>query len=157
FFDWFHQEDTSDVEANAMTVATVDADGYPRSRVVLLKQFSEKGFVFYTNYLSAKGRAIENNPKVCLSFFWPGRERQVIIKGIASRTSESVSDQYFESRPFGSQLGAIVSDQSQVVSSRFELESRLAALESEFSGKPVKRPAHWGGYLVQHLEAEFWQ
>ncbi|MCV9928913.1 pyridoxamine 5'-phosphate oxidase [Flavobacterium sp. LS1R49] len=159
FNRWFHEvEDFGRVdEVNAMTVSTIGLDGFPKSRVVLLKKFSEEGFIFYTNYNSEKGKAIEHNPHVCLSFFWPNSERQVIIKGIASKTSESVSDGYFDSRPDGSKLGAIVSNQSEVIPSRTFLEENLKALEKELEGKPIHRPKHWGGFLVTPIEVEFWQ
>ncbi|MEA9414552.1 pyridoxamine 5'-phosphate oxidase [Flavobacterium sp. PL02] len=159
FNRWFHEvEDFGGVdEVNAMTVSTIGLDGFPKSRVVLLKKFSEEGFIFYTNYNSEKGKAIQNNPHVCLSFFWPSSERQVIIKGIAAKTSESVSDGYFDSRPDGSKLGAIVSHQSEVIPSRTFLEENLKELEKEFEGKPIPRPKHWGGFLVTPVEVEFWQ
>ncbi|MBF7092362.1 pyridoxamine 5'-phosphate oxidase [Flavobacterium sp. ALJ2] len=159
FNRWFHEvEDFGGVdEVNAMTVSTIGLDGFPKSRVVLLKKFSEEGFIFYTNYNSEKGKAIQNNPHVCLSFFWPNSERQVIIKGIATKTSESVSDSYFESRPDGSKLGAIVSNQSAVIPSRTFLEENLKELEKEFEGKAILRPKHWGGFLVAPVEVEFWQ
>jgi pyridoxamine 5'-phosphate oxidase len=159
FNRWFHEvEDFGGVdEVNAMTFSTIGLDGFPKSRVVLLKKFSEEGFIFYTNYNSEKGKAIENNPHVCLSFFWPGMERQVIIKGIATKTSDSVSDGYFDSRPDGSKLGAIVSHQSEVIPSRSFLEENLKELEKEFEGKQIPRPKHWGGFLITPVEVEFWQ
>lgn len=124
FNKWFHEvEDLGGTEeVNAMTVATFGLDGYPKARVVLLKQFNYEGFIFYTNYNSEKGKAIAVNPNICLSFFWHSMERQVIIKGIAEKTSENISDGYFESRPDGSKLGAIVSNQSEVIPSRKVLE-----------------------------------
>jgi pyridoxamine 5'-phosphate oxidase len=140
-----------------MTVATIGLDGFPRSRVVLLKKFTEEGFIFYTNYNSEKGKAIAQNPKICLSFFWHTMERQVIIKGIASKTSENISDSYFESRPDGSKLGAIVSNQSEVVPSRAFLEENLKQLENDYEGIVIPRPEHWGGFLVTPIEVEFWQ
>lgn len=158
FFDWFHEVDSTDMEANAMTVASISPDGFPRSRVVLMKQFSEEGFIFFTNYQSEKGRSVAMNPKVCLSFFWPGPERQVIIKGIAAKTTEEVSDQYFNSRPLGSRLGAIISDQSSVIGTREELENKLKTAERGVAAdQAIKRPAHWGGYIVKPIEMEFWQ
>lgn len=144
-------------EVNTMTVTTVGPDGYPKSRVVLLKEFDNEGFTFYTNYLSDKGKAIEQNPKVCLSFFWPGAERQVIIKGNAQKTSNEESERYFRSRPRGSQLGAWASEQSSVISSRDYLEKRLAHLEQEYEGKDVPKPPYWGGYKVYPEQFEFWQ
>ena len=159
FQQWFYEVDTANNtdEANAMTIATIGLDGYPKSRVVLLKKYTYEGFIFYTNYKSEKGLAIENNPNVCLSFFWHKAERQVIIKGKAEKILENLSDGYFESRPRGSQLGAIVSNQSEVIPNREGLEKRLKELEREFQGKEIPRPKHWGGYLVRPVEIEFWQ
>lgn len=144
-------------EANAMTVATIGKDGYPKGRVVLLKRFTYEGFVFYTNYNSEKGKAIEANPNVCLSFYWPNLERQVIIKGKAEKLPENLSDGYFESRPDGSKLGAIASNQSEVISGREELENKLIELEAKYHGKEIPRPHFWGGYLVRPVSIEFWQ
>nr|WP_315167399.1 pyridoxamine 5'-phosphate oxidase [uncultured Flavobacterium sp.] len=159
FNRWFHEVEDfgGNEEVNAMTVATIGLDGFPKSRVVLLKKFNEEGFIFYTNYNSEKGRAIENNPNICLSFFWSSMERQVIIKGIAQKTSENISDGYFDSRPTGSKLGAIVSNQSEVVPSRDFLEENLKQLENDYEGIVIPRPKHWGGYLVVPIEVEFWQ
>ena len=159
FNRWFHEvEDFGGVdEVNAMTVATIGLDGFPKSRVVLLKKFNEEGFIFYTNYDSEKGKAILNNPNICLSFFWHSMERQVIIKGIAEKTPENISDNYFASRPDGSKLGAMVSAQSEVIPNRDYLEENLKKLEQEFEGKEIPRPAFWGGFLVRPLEVEFWQ
>lgn len=144
-------------EVNTMTLSTIGLDGFPKSRVVLLKEFDEEGFVFYTNYLSEKGRSISENPKVCLSFFWPHSERQVIIKGIARKVSEEDSLKYFKVRPRGSQIGAWASEQSTVVSSRSYLEKRTEALEREYQGREVPKPPQWGGYKVFPQEFEFWQ
>jgi pyridoxamine 5'-phosphate oxidase len=159
FRNWFIEVDThfSIDETNAMTISTIGIDGFPRSRVVLLKKYNHEGFIFYTNYNSEKGRAIEANSNVCLSFFWHSAERQIIIKGKAEKISENLSDGYFESRPRGSQLGAIASNQSDVVSDRNELESKLTALEAEYEGKDIERPKHWGGFIVKPVELEFWQ
>lgn len=159
FNRWFHEvEDFGGIEeVNAMTIATIGLDGFPKSRVVLLKKFNEEGFVFYTNYNSEKGKAIINNPNVCLSFFWTSLERQVIIKGIAQKTSESISDTYFDSRPDGSKLGALVSNQSEVIPSRAYLEANLKQLEINYDGKEIPRPENWGGFIVTPLEIEFWQ
>lgn len=159
FNRWFHEvEDFGGVdEVNAMTVSTIGLDGYPKSRVVLLKKFNEEGFVFYTNYNSEKGKAILNNPNICLSFFWHSMERQVIIKGVAEKTSSIISDNYFSSRPKGSQLGALVSAQSEIIPNREYLEENLKQLEKEYEGKEVPRPDFWGGFLVQPVEVEFWQ
>lgn len=159
FKKWFHEvEDFGGVdEVNAMTVSTIGLDGFPKARVVLLKQYTYEGFIFYTNYESEKGRAIESNPHVCLSFFWHSLERQVIIKGVAEKTPENISDGYFDSRPDGSKLGAVVSDQSRVIASRSMLEDKLRQLEADYSGKEIPRPAYWGGFLVRPAEVEFWQ
>ena len=159
FNRWFHEVEDfgGDSEVNAMTVATIGLDGFPKSRVVLLKKFTEEGFIFYTNYNSEKGRSIADNPNVCLSFFWHSMERQVIIKGIAHKTTASTSDNYFASRPEGSKLGAIVSNQSEVVPSREYLEESLKQLEKDYESMVIPRPQHWGGFLVTPLEVEFWQ
>jgi pyridoxamine 5'-phosphate oxidase len=159
FENWFQEVETKGGvdEVNAMTVATIGLDGYPKSRVVLLKQFSTEGLVFYTNYDSEKGRAIAKNPKLCISFFWHNLERQVIIKGTAQKVPTATSDQYFYSRPIGSQLGAIASNQSEVIPSRNYLENRLKDLEIEFKAKTINRPQNWGGYIVKPVQFEFWQ
>ncbi|SFR91724.1 Pyridoxamine 5'-phosphate oxidase [Maribacter stanieri] len=159
FQTWFYEVEKSDGvdEPNAMTVSTVGLDGFPKSRVVLLKKYTHEGFIFYTNYNSEKGRALSENPKICLSFFWPSLERQIIIKGTAEKLAKNLSDGYFESRPDGSKLGALVSEQSTVIESRGVLEDKLSQLEKEYSGKEIKRPEHWGGYLVRPVSMEFWQ
>lgn len=159
FHQWFHEvEDFGGIEeVNAMTVSTLGLDGFPKSRVVLLKKYSEEGFIFYTNYNSEKGKAITNNPNVCLSFFWHSLERQVIIKGIAEKTPTNISDGYFESRPDGSKFGAIVSNQSEVIPSRAFLEDKLKQLELDCQGKEILRPEFWGGFLIKPVEVEFWQ
>jgi len=159
FRDWFIEVDAhfSIDEANAMTISTIGLDGYPKSRVVLLKKYTYEGFIFYTNYDSEKGRAILQNPNVCLSFFWHSAERQIIIKGKAEKISENLSDGYFESRPRGSQLGAIASNQSEVVADRKTLENRLKNLETKFEGKAIERPKNWGGFIIKPVELEFWQ
>jgi pyridoxamine 5'-phosphate oxidase len=159
FDKWFNEIKELDKidEVNAMTLSTIGLDGFPRARVVLLKKYNEEGFIFYTNYNSEKGKAILNNPNICLSFFWHSMERQVIIKGIAEKTSESISDNYFNSRPDGSKLGAIVSAQSEVIPSREYLDDKLKKLETNNSNKPIIRPEFWGGFLVRPIEVEFWQ
>jgi len=159
FQKWFYEVDNSNTvdEANAMTVSTIGLDGYPKNRVVLLKRYTYEGFIFYTNYNSEKGSAINKNSNVCLSFFWHAAERQIIIKGKAEKIAENLSDGYFESRPRGSQLGAIVSNQSDVIENRTILENQLEALEKKFEGKEIPRPKHWGGYIVKPIEIEFWQ
>ncbi|WP_299336152.1 pyridoxamine 5'-phosphate oxidase [uncultured Psychroserpens sp.] len=159
FQKWFHEVDKNfDIdETNAMTISTIGLDGYPKSRVVLLKKFTYEGFIFYTNYTSEKGKAILKNPNVCISFFWPAAERQIIIKGKAEKIAENLSDGYFESRPRGSQLGAVVSNQSDVIENRDVLEQNLKQLESKFEGKEIPRPDFWGGFIVKPVELEFWQ
>ena len=145
FKKWFKEiEESSSVdEVNAMTVSTIGTDGFPKSRVVLLKSYDEKGFIFYTNYESEKGIALAHNPNICISFFWPNLERQVIIKGIAERVSEEMSTEYFHSRPKGSQLGAWTSPQSE--------------LEEKYAKGEIPKPDHWGGYIIKPVEFEFWQ
>jgi len=159
FHRWFHEVEDfgGNEEVNAMTVSTFGLDGFPKARVVLLKKYNEEGFIFYTNYNSEKGKAIEQNPNICLSFFWHSAERQVIIKGIAEKTADIISDNYFDSRPDGSKLGAIVSNQSEVIPSREFLETNLKELETIFDNKSIPRPKHWGGFLVRPVEVEFWQ
>ena len=159
FRTWFFEiKDNGGVdEVNAMTISTIGTDGFPKGRVVLLKKYDENGFYFYTNYNSEKGKSILNNNKVSLSFFWPNMERQIIIKGIAEKTTEADSTNYFHSRPKGSQLGATVSHQSTVVESREVLESYLAELERKYENKEVPRPEDWGGFLVKPISIEFWQ
>lgn len=159
FQKWFFEVDNSDTvdEANAMTISTIGLDGFPKSRVVLLKKYTWEGFIFYTNYNSEKGKAINENPNVCLSFFWHAAERQIIIKGKAERIADNLSDGYFESRPRGSQLGAIVSNQSEVIQDRTVLENELKQLENDFDGKDIPRPKYWGGFIVKPIEVEFWQ
>ena len=144
-------------EINAMSVATIGLDGFPKARVVLLKQLTSEGFVFYTNYNSEKGKALLANPQAGISFFWPNLERQVIIKGFAAKIDAQTSTSYFNSRPVGSQLGAIVSPQSEVISNRAFLESKLHDLENEFKNKTIPRPENWGGFLIKPISVEFWQ
>ena len=159
FRNWFYELEAhgSSDEPNAMTVSTKGLDGFPKSRVVLLKRFTAEGFVFYTNYNSEKGKAIAADPRLCLSFYWPQLERQIIVKGTAEKLAENLSDGYFESRPEGSKLGAIVSPQSEVVPSRESLEEGLRALEEKYKGKEIPRPDFWGGFLVRPQSMEFWQ
>ncbi|MFS4493956.1 pyridoxamine 5'-phosphate oxidase [Maribacter sp. 2308TA10-17] len=159
FQKWFYEVEASEGvdEPNAMTVSTVGLDGFPKSRVVLLKKYTHEGFIFYTNYKSEKGKAIEKNPNVCISFFWPNLERQIIIKGKAEKIAENLSDGYFESRPDGSKFGAIVSNQSNVIPSREILEEKLKNLEKEYENKEIERPDWWGGYIVKPVSIEFWQ
>lgn len=148
FRDWFFVADESELvdEANAMTIASIGLDGFPKSRIVLLKKYTWEGFIFYTNYNSEKGKAILNNNHVCLSFFWSGLEQQIIIKGTAEKLAENLSDGYFESRPDGSKLGAWASEQSNVVTSREELDQRLVSFEKQFENQEIPRPEHWGAF-----------
>lgn len=159
FQRWFYELEASGStdEPNAMTIATKGLDGFPKSRVVLLKRFTAEGFVFFTNYESEKGKAIEADSRICLSFYWPSLERQVIIQGEAEKLAKNLSDGYFESRPDGSKIGAIVSRQSEVIPSREYLEKNLTDLEEHLRGKEIPRPSYWGGFLVRPHSLEFWQ
>jgi pyridoxamine 5'-phosphate oxidase len=159
FQKWFFEVDKffPEDETNAMTISTIGLDAFPKNRVVLLKKYTYEGFIFYTNYNSEKGIAIKSNPNVCLSFFWHGAEQQIIIKGKAEKIAENLSDGYFESRPRGSQLGALVSNQSEVIKDRDEIDSKLQALEIEFEGKEIPIPDFWGGYIIKPISFEFWQ
>ncbi|NNC69369.1 MAG: pyridoxamine 5'-phosphate oxidase [Flavobacteriaceae bacterium] len=159
FRDWFLLADNAENvhEANAMNIATLGLDGFPKNRMVLLKKFTHEGFIFYTNYNSEKGKAITKNNKVCLSFFWHAMERQIIIKGNAEKLAENLSDGYFETRPDGSKLGAWASNQSEIVSSREELDVKLKEYEEQFRNSEIHRPDYWGGYLVKPVSIEFWQ
>ena len=159
FHRWFYEAEELNAaeEVNAMTVTTIGLDGFPKARVVLLKKFNEEGFIFYTNYNSQKGKALLENPKVCLSFFWPFLERQIIIKGVAEKTSANNSDGYFETRPRSSQLGAWISAQSSVIDEHQDLAAEELAFEKKYEGKEIPRPDHCGGFLVRPTEIEFWQ
>lgn len=159
FRDWYldAEENPLVVEANAMAISTLEADGCPRTRMVLLKAYNENGFIFYTNYDSRKGQAIESTHKACLHFFWPSLERQIIIKANLEKIAPNLSDGYFHSRPRGSQIGALVSPQSQEIPNREYLENKLHNLEKELDGKEIPRPENWGGYLAKPYEIEFWQ
>jgi pyridoxamine 5'-phosphate oxidase len=144
------------VDPNAMIVSTVGPDGRPSSRVVLLKDFDERGFVFFTNYQSRKGRELLAHPYAALCFYWPQLERQVRIEGAVRQVSEAEADAYFQSRVRGSQIGAWASQQSQPMNSREELEARVEALERQYAGKTVPRPPHWSGFRVVPERIEFW-
>jgi pyridoxamine 5'-phosphate oxidase len=159
FRNWFleAEENTAISEANAMAISTIESDGCPRTRMVLLKSYSWEGFTFYTNYESRKGKSIQENYHACLHFFWPTLERQIIIKAKVKKIAENLSDGYFHSRPKGSQLGAKVSPQSQVIPNREFLETQLKNLEIEFKNKEIPRPENWGGYIAKPFEIEFWQ
>lgn len=158
FEKWWTQAINSQVdEANAMTLATASADGMPSARIVLLKNFDKSGFVFFTNYESFKGMQLDENPKACLVFFWRELERQVRITGLVKKVPEKESDEYFLSRPQGSQVGAWTSPQSQVIEDRQWLDDRYVKLSEEFQHKALKRPPYWGGYVVTPVIIEFWQ
>jgi pyridoxamine 5'-phosphate oxidase len=144
------------VDPNAMIVSTVGPDGRPSSRVVLLKDFDERGFVFFTNYQSRKGRELLAHPSAALCFYWPQLERQVRIEGAVQQVSEAEADAYFQSRVRGSQIGAWASQQSQPLDSREALEARVEALERQYAGKTVPRPPHWSGFRVVPERIEFW-
>jgi pyridoxamine 5'-phosphate oxidase len=153
----YKREKNDATEVNAMTLATIGLDGFPKSRIVLLKEFNSDGFIFYTNYTSEKGIALLNNPNACLSFFWAGLERQVIIKGKAEKTSEEKATVYFNSRPRGSQLGALASNQSSELESREVLDTNLRELEEKYKDKEIPKPEFWGGFLIRPENFEFWQ
>lgn len=159
FKTWFEEVEKIDQnsENNAMTLSSIDANGFPHNRIVLLKKFNDKGFVYFTNYSSEKGKSIAENPKVSLSFFWPAVERQVIVRGNAEKLSDEASDEYFNTRPRGSQIGAWVSHQSQPIENREVLNNRQKELEEKFENKPIPRPEFWGGYLIEPTAIEFWQ
>ena len=155
FDAWFQLALSKNIpEPNAMVLGTVNSEGNPRSRVVLLKDYSMEGFVFYTNYLSDKGNEIDLNPNICLNFLWLEIEKQVRIEGIAVKVSEHDSADYFNSRPDGSKIGAIISQQSKPIANRDELELRLAKFD--LSSALIK-PKHWGGYNITPTLFEFWQ
>jgi pyridoxamine 5'-phosphate oxidase len=158
FRTWFDEVLTSNLhEPNAMILATATLDGRPSARVVLLKGFDERGFVFYTNYEGRKGEELETNPHCALLFYWGELERQVRVEGRVRRVPDRESDAYFAGRPRGSQLGAWASEQSRPVGDRGALEHRLRELEAEYEGRDVPRPPFWGGYRVEPETIEFWQ
>jgi pyridoxamine 5'-phosphate oxidase len=158
FEKWFKEaEQTVPILPNAMTLATATKDGIPSSRVVLLKGFDERGFVFYTNYQSQKGTELDDNPVAALSFYWSQPGRQVRITGTVTRTTRAESEAYFQTRPIDSQLGAWASNQSEVIDGRDVLEERMKELETEYEGRPVDLPPYWGGYRVTPFVFEFWQ
>ena len=144
-------------EVNAMTLATASLTGLPDARIVLLKSFTDAGFVFFTNYSSQKGKELAENPRACLVFFWKELERQVRITGSVSKISEGESDEYFNSRPVGSRIGAWASPQSSVIESREVIEKNIEKVEEQFFGAEITRPPHWGGYMVIPTVIEFWQ
>lgn len=158
FQTWFDQAVTAELpEPNAMTLATANPQGKPSARIVLLKGVDHEGFVFYTNYNSQKGQELAVNPWGSLVFWWVELERQVRIEGTVEKVSTQESEEYFVSRPVGSQLGAWASPQSEVISSRDVLEEKMTELEKQYQGQTIPKPSHWGGYRLYPTEIEFWQ
>lgn len=158
FGSWWNEALQSELEeVNAMTLATATADGRPSARIVLLKDYSEEGFVFFTNYESHKGEEMKSNPHVALVFFWAALERQVRIEGTVEKVPAADSDAYFMSRPRGSRIGAWASPQSKVIEGREVVEKKVSALEQQFGEGDIPRPGHWGGYIVKPVLVEFWQ
>lgn len=158
FAGWFAKAAQANIpKPNALTLSTVAADGRPTSRIVLLSSFDERGFVFHTNYQSAKANDLAHNARVALVFWWDPLGYQVRIEGRAEKTSPQESDAYFAKRPRRSQLSAWASEQSQQIESRVVLESRMEQLEQQYSGVAVPRPPHWGGYRVRPEVIEFWE
>ncbi len=158
FTKWWNDATHSDIEeVNAMTLATASSDGLPAARIVLLKGYDERGFVFFTNYESFKSMQMDENPRACLVFFWKELERQVRITGLVEKTSATESDAYFNSRPSASRIGAWASPQSRVITNREWLEENEKKFTSKFNEAAIQRPAHWGGYRVKPITIEFWQ
>jgi pyridoxamine 5'-phosphate oxidase len=158
FDKWFNEAINYKVhEPNAMTLATATHDGRPSARIVLLKGFNDEGFKFYTNYLSRKGKEISKNPLGALVFHWGDMERQIRIEGTIDKLDRDYSEKYFHSRPKLSQIGAMASPQSQEITSREELEQRMAQLEIEYADSTVPKPSFWGGYVLRPRLIEFWQ
>jgi len=158
FSAWWNEAIKSKIEeVNAMTLATASCDGLPSARIVLLKEFDEKGFVFYTNYNSFKGQQLLENPRGCLVFFWKELERQVRITGLVVKTSAQESSEYFNTRPEGSRIGAIASPQSQVINNREWLENEVQSLSKKMESTSIERPSNWGGYRLMPTIIEFWQ
>ncbi len=159
FSNWFDEAMKSEVpEPNAMTLATATTDGFPSARIVLLKQFDQQGFIFYTNYNSQKGQELVDNPKAALVFCWLELQRQVRISGLVVKTAAEISERYFQSRPKGSQIGAWASPQSTVISDRSLLEANVQHLQTQYADQQqLPRPEHWGGFTLQPQTIEFWQ
>jgi pyridoxamine 5'-phosphate oxidase len=158
FQQWFDAAVQAELpEPNAMTLATIDTEGFPAARIVLLKDFDSSGFVLFTNYNSHKGQELSQTPKAALVFLWAELERQVRIQGTVEKISPEESDSYFYSRPHNSRLGAWASNQSEVIPNREVLDRQLEALKAEYEGKEVPRPPHWGGFRVKPQTIEFWQ
>jgi len=154
---WKEAMDSNIEEVNAMTLATASNDGVPSARIVLLKGFDERGFIFFTNYNSFKGQQLMENPRACLVLFWKELERQVRITGLVAKISDKESDDYFNSRPEGSKIAAWTSPQSQVIANRNWLEENSKKLQQQFEHSTIQRPAYWGGYRVMPINIEFWQ
>lgn len=154
---WQDAIDSRIEEVNAMTLATAGTDGRPSARIVLLKGVNDDGFLFFTNYNSNKGKNLEENPHAALVFFWKELERQIRIEGSVDKIDEKDSDEYFASRPQGSQLGAWASPQSEVISSRQILEKNVEQTLNKFAGVSIPRPGNWGGYILKPVSIEFWQ
>jgi pyridoxamine 5'-phosphate oxidase len=158
FTQWWEDAVNAQIdEINAMTLATASSDGLPAARIVLLKGYDEKGFIFFTNYNSFKGQQLAENPRACLVFFWAALERQVRITGLVEKTTANESDEYYNTRPEASRIGAWASPQSHVIPDREWLEKNDLKYTDEFAGKPVQRPENWGGYRVKPICIEFWQ
>jgi pyridoxamine 5'-phosphate oxidase len=158
FNNWWDDAVKSEIdEINAMTLATASAKGIPSARIVLLKSVSGEGFVFFTNYNSQKGKELEENPNACLVFFWKELERQITISGKVEKVSADESDEYFNSRPEGSRIGAWASPQSSVIASREVIEENITKYEKQFASKTISRPPHWGGFIIIPTGMEFWQ
>ncbi len=158
FEKWWQQSIESNIdEVNAMTLATVNNDGKPSARIVLLKGYDENGFVFFTNYQSEKAADIEINSNVSLVFFWKELERQIRIEGVATKISDAQNDEYFNSRPVNSKIGAWASPQSKAIASREVLENNFESYKNKFADQEISRPPHWGGYLISPNRIEFWQ
>jgi pyridoxamine 5'-phosphate oxidase len=158
FENWWNEAVASKIdEVNAMTLATASIDGLPSARIVLLKEFNEQGFVFFSNYESYKAQQLAENPKACLVFFWKELERQVRITGLIQKINGQQSDEYFQSRPEASRIGAWASPQSRVIENREWLDGKFNELVNKLEGTKINRPPHWGGYIVKPVVIEFWQ
>lgn len=158
FMNWFEEAlEVNKEETNACVLSTVSNESIPSSRVLLLKDVTEQGFVFFTNYNSSKAKEINNNENVALNFYWPQLERQVRINGIVKQISAEASDEYFKTRPRGSQIGSWVSEQSNAIKLQFNFKKIITEIENKFNNKEVERPPHWGGYCINPNKIEFWQ
>ena len=158
FSIWWNDALSAEVdEVNAFTLATASAEGVPSARIVLLKGYDEKGFVFFTNYNSYKGKDLQENPRACLVFFWKELERQIRVTGLVQKTGDAESDAYFNSRPAGSRIGACASPQSEIIKNREWLEDNEKKYKETDEKNPLQRPLHWGGYRVTPVTIEFWQ